>query len=245
MTPIALGPVLLCYDGSEGARRAIERTGALLPGAETIVLHLWDSPAVGAYAPPAHVGPALHAQAVAIAAEGAELARHAGLRARPLPAGIGVSWESILAVADEHDARLIATGARGMTGARAMLGSISHGVAHHARIPVLVVPPARAAEATGDHRHDDAAPQPAASGAELLVHAVAGLTHSRRTDALARYVILEAGRGRDLTDILDDAYIANRADHATLRALLDRHDVVEALGQDATDGLRARIAALG
>jgi hypothetical protein len=57
MTPIGSGPVLLCYEGSDGARRAIEWTGMLLPGAESIVLHLWNSPALGsALAPPADGG---------------------------------------------------------------------------------------------------------------------------------------------------------------------------------------------
>jgi hypothetical protein len=37
------GPVLLSYDGSDAARRAIERAGQLLGGSEAIVLTVWES----------------------------------------------------------------------------------------------------------------------------------------------------------------------------------------------------------
>ena len=43
--PAALdGPALLAYDGSSGARGAIERAGRLLPGRAAIVVHVWYSP---------------------------------------------------------------------------------------------------------------------------------------------------------------------------------------------------------
>ena len=35
------GPVLLCYDGSDNARQAIERAGQLLGGGEAVVLTVW------------------------------------------------------------------------------------------------------------------------------------------------------------------------------------------------------------
>jgi nucleotide-binding universal stress UspA family protein len=54
--------------------------------------------------------------------------------------GFGASWQSILAVADDEHARLIVTDSRGAAHAHAMLGSVSRGLAHHSRIPVLVVP---------------------------------------------------------------------------------------------------------
>jgi nucleotide-binding universal stress UspA family protein len=142
MTSSEPGPLLLCYDGSEGANRAIDWTGRLLPGADAIVLHLWDSPAVeGAFAAEEGEGIAMARRAAELADEGGRRARAAGLRARPLSAGVGASWESILAVADREHARMIVTGSRGRTGIRGSLGSVSAGVAHHARVPVLVVPP--------------------------------------------------------------------------------------------------------
>ena len=35
-------PILLCYDGSPGAKHAIEEAGALFPGHEVVVLHVWS-----------------------------------------------------------------------------------------------------------------------------------------------------------------------------------------------------------
>ena len=40
-------PILICYDGTSAARRAIEWAGSFLRGSDVVVLHLWDSPAVG------------------------------------------------------------------------------------------------------------------------------------------------------------------------------------------------------
>jgi hypothetical protein len=37
------GPVLLCYDGSDPARQAIERAGRVLGGGKAVVLTVWES----------------------------------------------------------------------------------------------------------------------------------------------------------------------------------------------------------
>jgi Universal stress protein family len=42
-TEIDRGPVLLCYDGSDTAKRALERAGHLLGGDEAVVLTVWES----------------------------------------------------------------------------------------------------------------------------------------------------------------------------------------------------------
>jgi hypothetical protein len=42
MTTGTDGPLLLCYDGSEDARHAIERAGALLGGRQALVLTVWQ-----------------------------------------------------------------------------------------------------------------------------------------------------------------------------------------------------------
>jgi nucleotide-binding universal stress UspA family protein len=43
---------------------------------------------------------------------------------------------------DEQRPRLVVMGTRGLTGLRAFAaGSVSHGVAFHVRVPVLIVPP--------------------------------------------------------------------------------------------------------
>lgn len=51
-------------------------------------------------------------------------------------------WRGIIDIADDRDAAAIVVGSRGLTGISAALGSVSHGVVHHSRRPVLLVPPA-------------------------------------------------------------------------------------------------------
>ena len=48
--------------------------------------------------------------------------------------------EAILAVADARDADEIVVGSRGLGPIRASVGSVSHEVLHHARVPVVVMP---------------------------------------------------------------------------------------------------------
>ena len=86
----------------------------------------------------------LERAALELAEEGAELARAAGLEAT---AEIAEStyegtWHAILTVADARSAALIVMGARGLSTFKSLLlGSVSHGVAQHAHVPVLIVPP--------------------------------------------------------------------------------------------------------
>ena len=85
----------------------------------------------------------------ALAADGCERAADAGLVATPLvaPAPHGVA-EAIIDAGDEHDAMLIVLGTRGKAGIRSLLlGSVSHGVAHHAHRPIMIVPSQPLAEA--------------------------------------------------------------------------------------------------
>ena len=144
------GLVLICYDGSTGARRAIEVASPLLHGRRALVLSVWSSPigmAVhGMGAAEAEYEKAQERHAIATAGEGCELARAAGLAAEPLTVR-GVPEDgtahTILDAADANDADLIVMGARGLGGLRSLiLGSVSHGVVQHARRPVLVIPDA-------------------------------------------------------------------------------------------------------
>ncbi len=235
-------PILLCYDGSAGARHAIEWAATLFPAADAIILHLWDSPALGAiFAPSASEASTLHSRAVAIADEGAALARAGGFQARPMPAGVGVSWQSILAVADAEHARLIVTGARGVSGLRAALGSVSNGVAHHAHVPVLVVPPVSEGVSTSVFLQEEpreSSGQAAGARRGSWSAAAGAFGRTERADAIARYVLTEASKGRDLSEILNDAYIARPEDRATLQVLFDRRDFIDALGRDITTDLR-------
>jgi nucleotide-binding universal stress UspA family protein len=143
-------PILICYDRSEGARRAIEMAGALFPGRRAVVLYVWSPLSVmiggyGAVVPlPAYDDSELHAAAQEIAEQGASIARASGLDARPDSTATTLDGtpRTILEVADQQDAGLIVMGARGLSTFKSMLlGSVSHAVVQHAHRPVLVVPP--------------------------------------------------------------------------------------------------------
>ena len=54
---------------------------------------------------------------------------------------------------------------------------------------------------------------------------------SSRTDQLAAYLIREHGQGRDVDEILNDPYIRNRATETQRRQLLERPDVIRAVGE--------------
>ena len=56
---------------------------------------------------------------------------------------------------------------------------------------------------------------------------------SRREEYLARYVLREHARGRRLDEILEDPYIRNRTTIAERARLLDRPEVVAALGRQS------------
>jgi nucleotide-binding universal stress UspA family protein len=143
--------MLIAYDGSEGADRAIDAAATLFPGREATVLTVWEPLLVGllhhAYASAAVVpldgedadARAKHA-ARDTAQRGAERAEAAGLLAHAAhqPETDDVSG-AILDAADALDAEVIVTGSRGLHGVRALLGSVSERVAQHSRRPVLTV----------------------------------------------------------------------------------------------------------
>ena len=56
-------------------------------------------------------------------------------------------------------------------------------------------------------------------------------TRSGKEQRVATYVIREHERGRPLHDILEDAYVRNRCNDRELARLLDRPEVVHALGE--------------
>lgn len=70
-------PILLCYDGSIGSQRAMEKAGALFPEHNAIVLHVWSPIAViaaayggGMVSLPAYTDEELQAIALNVAAAG-------------------------------------------------------------------------------------------------------------------------------------------------------------------------------
>jgi nucleotide-binding universal stress UspA family protein len=142
-------PILICFDGSDEARRAIEQAGAILGGGHAVVLNTWEllTVPVGGYGledfavgvPVREVEDASRERAQKLAADGAELARAQGFDAEPAvkegpPAG------AIIEAAEERSAKLIVIGSRGYGGLKgSMMGSVSNQVIHHAPCPVLVI----------------------------------------------------------------------------------------------------------
>ena len=155
------GEILIAYDGSEGARAAIAHAGRVLRGGPAVVATVWspfrDSAPAALRALPstlaedaiADIDTATRRHAEDLAAEGAELAAAAGFDAVPRAVATRHRYfRALLDLADELDAPVIVMGSRGRSPvAAAVLGSVSTGVLHHGRRPVLVVP-----------RHPDAPP---------------------------------------------------------------------------------------
>jgi nucleotide-binding universal stress UspA family protein len=141
-------PILLCYDGSDDAFRAIEFAGALFSGRKALVLAVWEHYTF--LSGIQRVEDSLVEEATAaLAADGCERAQDAGFSAEPLVVAAQHNVaEAIIDAADEHDAMLIVMGTRGNTGIRSLLlGSVSHNVAHHAHRPIMIVPSHSLAEA--------------------------------------------------------------------------------------------------
>lgn len=65
---------------------------------------------------------------------------------------------------------------------------------------------------------------------------------SSQEDRLATYVIREHARGRALNDVLDDPYVRNRATPDEIARLLDRPEVVHALGESTVAAEQQRLA---
>jgi hypothetical protein len=64
---------------------------------------------------------------------------------------------------------------------------------------------------------------------------------SSQEDRLAAYVIREHDRGRPLAEILDDPYVRNRATPHEIARLLDRPEVIHALGASVVEAEQERL----
>lgn len=144
--------VVIGFDGSPDAERAIEVAAATTRARGAVVVHVWD-PAVGAEggvpwgtaaATPVVDPSTLEARAQEVAQAGAMFARTAGLPAEPearAGSGAGGVAEALLNCAAERDADLIVVGRRGMSRVKeVLLGSVSSAVVRDGASPVLIVP---------------------------------------------------------------------------------------------------------
>lgn len=146
--------VVIAYDGSRNARRAVQYAGYFFAGRRAVVLTVWmplqrgpDPIQVDLDGPPDPPEPdemdIKLDSAQRTNRDGVELARTAGLTAEPLVQAVsGTVWNTIIEAADALDADLIITGTRGTTGLRSLLqSSVADNVLRRGRRPVLIVPP--------------------------------------------------------------------------------------------------------
>jgi nucleotide-binding universal stress UspA family protein len=150
-------PIIVAFDGSPAADAAVRQAAALFPGRRLIVASVWEPGLAMAVSTVADSSGALYAapspeeiatidrlqrdHASAVAEAGAALARRLGAPAEAVPVRDRVDVaETIVALAERHDAAAIVTGSRGLGATRArLLGSTSRRLLHHAHRPVLVV----------------------------------------------------------------------------------------------------------
>jgi hypothetical protein len=66
---------------------------------------------------------------------------------------------------------------------------------------------------------------------------------SSAEERVAAYVIREHDRGRDLAEILEDRYVQNRLGPDQRSRLLDRPEVIKAIGNDTIASARATLGA--
>lgn len=159
----AAAPILIGYDGSDTARRAVRETAELFGSRQALVVTVWDpslpyEAAMASLGGPdmmLPVGPDLIDVEEAQASEdrlqdrahrtahaGAELARSLGLNAEALVVADdrGNVAGAMVELARERDAAAIVVGSRGLSGLRARLeGSTSSAVLKHSSCPVVMV----------------------------------------------------------------------------------------------------------
>jgi nucleotide-binding universal stress UspA family protein len=161
-------PILIAYDGSADARRAIADAATILAARDAILASVWERASTvilhsslgGTPLVPSEDAEAEAEAAKRRASEGVALARAAGFHARGVTAeAVSTIWQAILDLADAEDASLIVVGSRGLTGLRsAVLGSVSHALGVHSRPPLLIVPPVSAAHVLDSNRTRELTP---------------------------------------------------------------------------------------
>ena len=75
-------------------------------------------------------------------------------------------------------------------------------------------------------------------GEETRTAAPRGLS---KEEALAAYIVREHKAGRSLDEILDDAYLKNRTSEEQRLRLLERPEVIRAIGEDTAAMARERV----
>ena len=60
-------------------------------------------------------------------------------------------------------------------------------------------------------------------------------------DALVRYVVRELEDGRTLAEIFEDPYVTNRATESDRMRLMERREVIDAVGDDVRESFEGRL----
>ena len=158
--------ILLCYDGSDDARAAVNLSAKLFADKPITVLAVWE-PYIEiishegwgfgfGYAPPPadveQIDESVRRHATGAVGEAVSDLTEQGVTASPRVEPMAGSIAStVLAVGDDLDADAIVLGTRGRSGLKSLLlGSVSHAVLQHADRPVLVVP----SEPVARERHE-------------------------------------------------------------------------------------------
>ena len=201
--------VLVGFDASPDAAGAIELGARLLPGRDASIAHLWAVPFAASELRPRVsertstvqemidlLEQEASLEAERIAAEGAVLATAAGWTARRpvLRRAYGAEGLELAALAEELDAEVLVVGSRGLSGPKAVLGSVSDQAVHTSPVPVLVVPrlvlsSERDAIAGGPILVGD-------DGSEGAGHAGEAATRLFPDRDVVTYEVVDEGRGR-------------------------------------------------
>jgi nucleotide-binding universal stress UspA family protein len=219
--------VLIAYDGSGGAGDAIRAAARLLPGARASVLLVDDVHAAQEHAALARIAVPDDTLAAAARAHehtaitrarqraehGRRLAELAGMPATAEMWPGHSPWREIVQAAHELAADVIVTGSRGRSAfSRALLGSTSSAILHHADRPVLVVPPGGGdldGPAVIAYDGSDGARDAITAAARLMPHRAALVVHAwasplRRSFA-GEELAMPLPDGNEITHDLSDA----------------------------------------
>lgn len=148
--------IMIAYDGSDNADRAIDWAGRIWAGRSAVVVTAWETalhqtarmssmsgmqPMFGT-ALDSETDQLLRIEAGTLNDRGVERAAGCGLQPRGhLVEVSGTVWGALIDVADEIEADVLVTGTRGATGLRALMrSSVAEQVLKHCSRPVLVVP---------------------------------------------------------------------------------------------------------
>jgi nucleotide-binding universal stress UspA family protein len=153
-------PIMLATDGSPTAEKATETAIELARAldAELVVASVWEIPYTTVGLAPAPVAGELarlsEKDARKVATEAAARAEDAGVESRTVVLR-GITVQEICAAAARFDPRFLVIGSHGWgLVRRALFGSVSTGVLHRAKCPVLVIRGEEApAAANGSAKH--------------------------------------------------------------------------------------------